>query len=103
LLFDLYGTNHDDRVWPQPYRFRPRRFETTDDLAYTLVPQGAGEHPSTHRCPGENLTLAAVTTSIRCLAAVSYHLPVQDLGYPLNRMPSLPRSGLLLDRVADHA
>jgi len=99
LLFDLYGTNHDDRLWPQPYRFRPHRFEGGDDHAYSLVPQGAGAHATSHRCPGENLTLAAVTTSVRCLTSVSYRLPVQDLGYPLNRMPAMPRSGLVLDRV----
>ena len=41
VLLDLYGTNHNARLWPSPDTFQPERFRGWEGNAYTLVPQGA--------------------------------------------------------------
>jgi fatty-acid peroxygenase len=38
VLFDLYGTNHDKRIWDEPDTFRPERFRDWDGSAYDFVP-----------------------------------------------------------------
>lgn len=53
VLLDLYGTNHDARVWDRPGVFDPDRFRHWDDNPFTLVPQGGGDHLTGHRCAGE--------------------------------------------------
>lgn len=96
VMLDIYGTNHDSRLWPDPEAFRPERFRTWDGNPYRLIPQGAGQVSTAHRCPGEALTLELVKTAVRQLAAGRYRVPAQDLSISLSQLPSIPRSGLLL-------
>ena len=96
VMLDIYGTNHDARLWPDPEAFRPERFRSWDDNPYRLVPQGAGQVTTAHRCPGEALTLELVKTAVRMLASGGYRVPAQDLSISLSQLPSIPRSGLLL-------
>ncbi|CEA09435.1 Fatty-acid peroxygenase [Arthrobacter saudimassiliensis] len=95
-MLDLYGTNHDARIWPDPQAFRPERFRSWDDNPYRLVPQGGGQVESGHRCPGEAITLALVEEATRLLAEGRYRVPAQDLTVPLTQLPSIPRSGVIL-------
>jgi len=46
VLLDIFGQNHDPRLWPEPYRFQPRRFLDQDPDPYELIPQG-GADPAT--------------------------------------------------------
>lgn len=100
VLLDVYGTLHDRRIWPEPHRFDPDRFETAADDDLAFIPQGGGEALG-HRCAGEwvtryNLRLA-VHFLTRCL---SYEVsPAQDLRVDLHRMPARPSSGLVLENV----
>ena len=57
-ILDLYATNHDRRIWDEPRRFLPERFESWDGDPNTLVPQGGGDAATGHRCPGEAATIA---------------------------------------------
>ncbi|HYH13565.1 MAG TPA: cytochrome P450, partial [Thermomicrobiales bacterium] len=100
VLLDLYGTNHDRRIWEDPDTFRPERFRAWDESPWTLVPQGAGEHATTHRCPGEWVTIALMEQAASFLArAVVYDVPAQDLTISLSRMPAIPKSGLILSTI----
>ncbi len=56
-LLDLYGTNHDARSWPEPERFMPERFREWEGDPFALIPQGAGDTATGHRCPGETVTI----------------------------------------------
>src|SRR5699024_7623117 len=42
VLLDLYGTNHDARIWHEPQAFRPERFIGSDGNAWNFIPQGGG-------------------------------------------------------------
>nr|WP_012311574.1 cytochrome P450 [Arthrobacter sp. AK-1]ABR67042.1 putative fatty acid beta hydroxylase [Arthrobacter sp. AK-1] len=96
-LFDLYGTNHDGRLWKDPESFNPARFRVWRPDPHTLVPQGAGDAAVGHRCPGEDITVDLIRRATRALAAESgISVPAQDLSIDLTRMPALPRSGFIL-------
>ncbi|MFC3501650.1 cytochrome P450 [Micromonospora krabiensis] len=97
VLLDLYGQNHDPRVWPEPYRFRPDRFLDRPIGEFELVPQGGGDPRTGHRCPGEMITVALLRDLVVRLARLDYDLPPQDLGISLRRIPTRPRSGVVLD------
>lgn len=97
VLFDLYGTNHDGRIWKDPESFNPARFRAWQPDPHTLVPQGAGDAAAGHRCPGEDITVDLIRRATRALATdPGISVPAQDLGIDLTRMPALPRSGLIL-------
>lgn len=103
VLLDLYGTNHDPAIWPDAGAFLPERFRSWTADPNTLVPQGGGHVDTGHRCPGEGITLALVRSAVLLLARSGRTAPAQDLTIPLNRFPTLPRSGTLLGPAPDTA
>ena len=100
VLLDLYGTNHDPRIWPEPDTFQPERFRRWDGSAYDFVPQGAGDHHRGHRCPGEWITIEIMKQAVRLLTtAMHYDVPEQDLRIDLSQMPAKPKSGFVIGNV----
>ncbi|WP_217914535.1 cytochrome P450 [Miltoncostaea marina] len=100
-LLDLYGTDHDGRVWDDPRRFRPERFLEREPGPFELVPQGGGGAVRGHRCPGEALTIALMRVSVDALVRrMRYDVPPQDLRPRRSpRAPALPASGFAIARV----
>ncbi|MEU3776266.1 cytochrome P450 [Streptomyces sp. NPDC032472] len=97
VLLDLYGQNHDPGLWEDPDRFDPARFDGRPPEHDVLVPQGGGDARSGHRCPGEDITVALVSALAADLARRSWTVPDgQDLRIPLHRMPTRPRSGVVI-------
>jgi fatty-acid peroxygenase len=100
VLFDLYGTNHDPRIWADPQTFRPERFSQRNIGPYDLVSHGAGDRRVTHRCPGEWITVEQMKVVIRVMVReMSYEVPSQDLRINLARIPALPSSRFLMKKV----
>ncbi|WP_346927883.1 cytochrome P450 [uncultured Arthrobacter sp.] len=98
VLLDLYGTNHDPRSWQNPESFAPERFRTWQPNPNTLIPQGAGDKETGHRCPGEDITVELMKRAIRALAAApDLQVPAQDLSFSLSSMPALPKSRFIID------
>ncbi|QOY93868.1 cytochrome P450 [Massilia sp. UMI-21] len=101
VLFDMHGTNHDARIWPEPQRFRPERFTGWQSDGFDLVAQGAGDYLTGHRCPGEAVTVDLVKSALHLLASeVVYAVPRQDLAVSLSRMPAMPASGFQIEVAA---
>lgn len=100
VLLDVYGTNHDRRLWESPEEFRPERFRDWDGDAFGFIPQGGGS-PSGHRCPGEWSTMHNVILALHFLThAITYEIaPDQDFSFDLSRMPTKPRSGFVIRDV----
>ncbi|WP_237774007.1 cytochrome P450 [Actinosynnema sp. ALI-1.44] len=96
VLLDLYGQNHDSRWWADPYRFDPDRFVGREIDMWHLVPQGAGDPQTGHRCPGEAFTVAILAELSTRLAHLDYRVPDQDSTISLSRIPARPRSGFVL-------
>lgn len=100
FLLDLYGTNHDARLWEEPTAFRPERFHRSEGNAFSLIPQGGGDHYVNHRCPGESPTVALIEAATRLLVTgMRYDVPEQDLRIDLGRMPALPKSRFIISNV----
>jgi fatty-acid peroxygenase len=100
VLLDLYGTDHHPAIWGDPEVFRPERFERFQSSGFDLIPQGGGDHYAGHRCPGEAATLDLVKSAAKLFATeIAYEVPPQDLSISLRRIPTLPASGMVIEKV----
>lgn len=102
VVLDVHGTDHDPARWTDPGRFDPKRFLAGPIDPDTLVPQGGGDVGTGHRCPGEGAVLTMLAVAVRALAAAPHTLPEQDLGVDMERMPTRPRSGVVLEVGGAH-
>lgn len=99
-ILDLYGTDHDRRIWDAPEAFRPERFAEREPGPFELIPQGGGDTAQGHRCPGEGIAVELMTIAVeRLTRSMTYRVPDQDLDLPLGTMPTLPRSRFLIAGV----
>jgi fatty-acid peroxygenase len=99
-LLDLYGTNHDPRIWQNPELYEPARFADWDGSPFGLIPPGGGDHFRGHRCAGEWATIAIMKVSLDYLVnCMEYDVPPQDLSYSLVSAPSRPKSGMVITNI----
>lgn len=109
VLLDVYGAHHDDSLWPEADTFDPYRFRDRPPGEFDFIPQGGGDHYQDHRCAGEWITIALMRSAARLLVgSVEYTMPRQDLTVDLGRIPTRPRSGIVLTGIwrptaANHA
>lgn len=100
VLLDLYGTNHDPRLWDEPHTFMPERFRQWKRSPFSFIPQGGGEYLGGHRCPGEWITIELMKVAVVFLStSVRYTVPQQDLRMSLSRIPALPPSRFVINNV----
>ena len=100
VLLDIYGANHSEKLWKSPNEFIPERFDHWKDDHFTFIPQGGGDYNNTHRCAAELATIEIMKESFDFLANnLSYKVPKQNLNYPLCRIPTLPKSRFVINRV----
>ncbi|WP_426348525.1 cytochrome P450 [Alloiococcus sp. CFN-8] len=100
VILDIYGTNHDPKIWSNPYEFNPLRFRAKERNKYSFIPQGGGDYLKGHRCPGEEITLELMKVFIDFFVnGIEYKLPKQNLSYNLHKIPTLPESGFIICTV----
>ena len=99
-LLDLYGTNHDSKIWDNPDVFNPARFANWQESPFGFIPQGGGDYFGGHRCAGEWVTIEIMKVSLDFLLnQLTYEFPQQDLSYSMVNIPSIPRSKIILGNV----
>jgi fatty-acid peroxygenase len=100
VLLDIYGTNHDPRLWMDPYEFIPERFDHWEYNAFSFMPQGGGDCNNGHRCAGELVTTEVMKASLDFIVnQLTYKVPKQNLRYRLSRIPTLPKSRFKMSKV----
>ncbi|WP_077610242.1 cytochrome P450 [Clostridium sp. Marseille-P2415] len=100
VLLDVYGMNHDSKIWNDPGEFKPERFQEQKDRTFSFIPQGGGDPGKGHRCPGEGITIEIMKASLNFLINnVDFEVPEQDLSYSLSRIPTLPESGFIMKNM----
>ncbi|NLK28832.1 MAG: cytochrome P450 [Clostridiales bacterium] len=100
VMLDVYGMNHDPRIWENPNQFNPKRFEHWKENPYVFIPQGGGDPKYGHRCAGESVTCEVMAESLLFLAnRLEYRVPKQNLDYSLRRMPTLPKSRFIIQDI----
>ncbi len=100
VLLDVYGINHDSKIWKDPDKFRPDRFKERKDDLFDFIPQGGGDPSKGHRCPGEGITIEIMKASLDFLVnKIEYDVPNQDLSYSMSKMPTLPESRFIISNI----
>jgi len=104
VVLDIYGTNRDPRIWDEPDRFYPERFLDRPIGAFEFIPQGGGDANIGHRCAGEPVAVALLQQAVSVLSrCMDFTVPQQDLSFSLARIPTYPRSGVILADVRQTA
>ncbi|UOF02907.1 cytochrome P450 [Bdellovibrio reynosensis] len=99
VILDIYGTNHDPRIWQAPEEFIPERFLQRENDKFGFIPQGGGDLTG-HRCPGEFITIALMKVALEFFALrMKYEVPPQNLDIDRKRMPAIPKSRLVIQHV----
>ncbi|MBE5967453.1 MAG: cytochrome P450 [Lachnospiraceae bacterium] len=100
VLLDVYGIDHDPRIWDWPNAFYPERFSDHMEGPYEFIPQGGGNASKGHRCAGEMVTVEVMKESFLYLAGkIDYKVPRQNMKYSLRRIPTLPKSRFVISHV----
>ncbi|SHF36444.1 fatty-acid peroxygenase [Seinonella peptonophila] len=99
-LLDLYGTNHDHKIWENPDMFNPDRFDKWERSPFSFIPQGGGDYFLGHRCAGEWITMEVMKVSLDYLInRIEYEVPDQDLSFSMVNMPSIPHSKVVIKKI----
>lgn len=100
VILDVYGINHDSRIWNNPFSFQPEHFKDYNGDPFAFIPQGGGDPSNGHRCPGEGITIEIMKATLNFLVnKIEYMVPEQDLSYDMSRMPTFPKSGFIMNSI----
>ncbi|MEI3605726.1 cytochrome P450 [Pseudogracilibacillus sp. SE30717A] len=100
VLLDVYGNNHHPDLWENPSNFNSDRFKDWDKSPFDFIPQGGGDYITGHRCAGEWLTIEVMKTCLDIMVnKMDYTVPKQNLNMSVRRMPSVPKSGFIIQDV----
>lgn len=93
VMLDLYGINHDPRLWEEPQEFNPDRFWDWNKSPNNFVPQGGGDHYQNHRCPGEWITINLMKVAYDFFTEkINFEVLEQDLSLDTSRLPAKVKS-----------
>jgi fatty-acid peroxygenase len=97
VLLDIYGTNHDPRIWARPDDFDPDRFLHRTPTPFEFIPQGGATVATGHRCPGEAVTRAVMGETLEFLLhRARLDAAAPDPRIDMGRIPALPRAALMV-------
>ena len=102
VLLDVYGIDHDPKIWDNPDKFWPERFKNRKDNLFDFIPQGGGDQAKGHRCPGEGITIEIMKATLDFLVnKIEYDVPSQNLSYDLGKIPTFPESGFVMSNIKE--
>ncbi len=98
VLMDILGTHTSPKVWENPSEFNPQRFLDIEDYEQVkgFLPQGGGSVQDGHRCPGEKIAVAALSSTIAALSAdnVTIAQEADDTTFSMTQLLTRPSTGV---------
>lgn len=98
VLMDILGTHSSPSVWENPGEFNPQRFLDIEDYEQVkgFLPQGGGSVRDGHRCPGEKIAVAALSSTIAALSAdnVTIGQEAEDTTFSMTQLLTRPDTGV---------
>lgn len=98
VFLDVLGTNNSPQLWNNPGEFNPQRFLDTPDYESIkgFIPQGGGDVLTGHRCPGEKIAVAALSSTIAALSAdnVTISQETEDITFSMTQLLTRPKTGV---------
>lgn len=98
VLMDILGTHTSPKVWENPSEFNPQRFLDIEDYEQVkgFLPQGGGSVQDGHRCPGEKIAVAALSSTIAALSAdnVIIAQEADDTTFSMTQLLTRPSTGV---------
>lgn len=100
VVLDLYGLDHDARLWDKPEDFRPERFHDWQKDLFGFIPPGNGDYFRHHRRAPQALMRELMKAAVNHLVfKIRYEVPAQNLDIFWSRLPAIPKSHLLIENV----
>ncbi|MBP1884303.1 cytochrome P450 [Sinorhizobium mexicanum] len=91
LLLDLYGTTHDPRLFASPMNFSAERKLSWRERDFRFIPHGGGRPESSHRCPGEKITVEILKETVKLLCGfLPLRIAPVNAEVPLSAIPASP-------------
>lgn len=98
VVLDVFGTNHDPRLWPDPLLLDPARYREGRGDATAIVAQGADAFGAGAASLGESATQGIVAAAIRGLSGTRWSaVGSQDRRVRYSQVPARVASGLVLN------
>lgn len=98
VLIDILGTNTAPTEWEAAGTFDPERFLAIEDAEKltNFIPQGGGEVRSGHRCPGEKITVTALSAAVAALSRPELKISEEpeDLTFSWTQLLTRPSTGV---------
>ena len=98
VLLDILGTNTSPQLWKNATSFDPQRFLDQPDYEAIkgFIPQGGGDVLTGHRCPGEKIAVAALSSTIAALSAdnVTISEDAEDTTFSMTQLLTRPKTGV---------
>ncbi len=98
VMLDLHASNHHPGDHPVPGSFHAHRYSRAPGQ-FDLVAQGGGDVRAGHRCPGEDVTTAVITTALGVLLDELDYVPITRSRIAHGSIPTGPAFGPILDSV----
>ena len=100
ILFDFYGNDHDESLWPEPEIFNPERFAATCSKLSDFNSQATGGAHGVHPCASDQAVVTLMKTGAHFLTQrMDYEVPPQDLRINLRRMPTQPADRFIVRQI----
>ena len=95
VLLDMYGTNHDPRIWYNPDLFWPERFKDSEMLPYVRK-----NHNAYWKMLSEKVSRELMKTTLYFLTNhINFEVVDQDFDFSLRKIPTMLKTGLILKNI----
>ena len=101
VILDIVGTLNSPKEWKTPGSFDPERFmdypaQKDAESITSFIPQGGADVRSGHRCPGEKIAVAALSSAVEMLSRPDVQISTdrEDTTFDWTKILTRPDTGV---------